>query len=201
MHATHHRTVFNEINITPLTDIFLVLLIIMMVVAPMMRQQQADIQPPDLISGQPVDQDKLTVEITGQGQFFVDGEATPAEGLTTVLQQKKAQRLSKGLDKVTGNEAKPASTATSLPDPLSPQTPTTPDTRSGVLIIRADKATKSGAVLSVFDAARDAGYAKVTISGQKAPNGGSNKGALDSPQNTSAETQHPPKDPFNQTIL
>ena len=33
------RDSFNEINITPLTDIFLVLLIIMMVIAPMMDQQ------------------------------------------------------------------------------------------------------------------------------------------------------------------
>lgn len=199
MHATHHRTVFNEINITPLTDIFLVLLIIMMVVAPMMRQQQADIQPPTLVAGQSVDQDKLTVEINAQGQFFVDGEAIPAEALTTALQQKKAQRLAQGLDVTKDKDEKP-SDAAMLPDPLAPDV-AKPDTRSGVLIIRADKTTKSGAVLSVFDAARDAGYAKVTISGQKAPTGGSSKGTMESPQNTSAETQHTPKDPFNQPIL
>ncbi|MDH4378494.1 MAG: biopolymer transporter ExbD [Vampirovibrionales bacterium] len=198
MHATHHRTVFNEINITPLTDIFLVLLIIMMVVAPMMRQQQADIQPPTLVAGQSVDQDKLTVEINAQGQFFVDGEAAPAEGLTTALQQKKAQRLAQGLD-VAKDKENLTSEAEPLADPLASAVPTK-DTRTGVLIIRADKTTKSGAVLSVFDAARDAGYAKVTISGQKAPNGGSGKGTMESSQNTSA-TPHTPKDPFNQPLL
>ena len=200
MHATHHRAVFNEINITPLTDIFLVLLIIMMVVAPMMRQQQAEIQPPSLVAGQSVDQDKLTVEINAQGQFFVDGEAVPAEGLTTALQQKKAQRLSQGLDVVKDKDVKP-STALPLADPLAPASTANPDTRTGVLIIRADKTTKSGAVLSVFDAARDAGYAKVTISGQKAPNGGSNKDSMSSSPNSMESAPHTPKDPFNQPIL
>ncbi|MCC6153561.1 MAG: biopolymer transporter ExbD, partial [Candidatus Hydrogenedentes bacterium] len=33
----HNKGVMDEINITPLTDIFLVLLIIMMVVAPMLN--------------------------------------------------------------------------------------------------------------------------------------------------------------------
>ena len=37
------RKTFNEINITPLTDIFLVLLIIMMVIAPSFQSVDQDI--------------------------------------------------------------------------------------------------------------------------------------------------------------
>ena len=37
--AGNKRDTFNEINITPLTDIFLVLLIIMMVIAPLLDNQ------------------------------------------------------------------------------------------------------------------------------------------------------------------
>ena len=43
------RQTFNEINITPLTDIFLVLLIIMMVVAPILDQQGLKLTIPDYV--------------------------------------------------------------------------------------------------------------------------------------------------------
>ena len=41
------RETFNEINITPLTDIFLVLLIIMMVIAPLLDQQGISLTVPE----------------------------------------------------------------------------------------------------------------------------------------------------------
>ena len=41
------RETFNEINITPLTDIFLVLLIIMMVIAPLLDQQGISLTAPE----------------------------------------------------------------------------------------------------------------------------------------------------------
>ena len=46
------RDSFNEINITPLTDIFLVLLIIMMVIAPMMDQQGLKLVVPQAVKEQ-----------------------------------------------------------------------------------------------------------------------------------------------------
>ena len=45
------RDSFNEINITPLTDIFLVLLIIMMVIAPMLDQQGLNLAVPEVLLG------------------------------------------------------------------------------------------------------------------------------------------------------
>lgn len=124
------RQVFGEINITPLTDIFLVLLIIMMVVAPMMDQSRADIKPPQLSSGGDIDPGKLTVEVTRDGTFYVSGEETPEASLVEVFRQRKG------------------------------------DLEEANVVIRADKATKSRAVMAVFAAARDAEYEKVTVAGQ-----------------------------------
>lgn len=70
--APGKKQVFGEINITPLTDIFLVLLIIMMVVAPMVQQTRGDIHPPEIQSGSPVPKATTTVDITADGKFFVD---------------------------------------------------------------------------------------------------------------------------------
>ena len=44
------RDSFNEINITPLTDIFLVLLIIMMVIAPLLDQQGLNLAVPEMVT-------------------------------------------------------------------------------------------------------------------------------------------------------
>ena len=43
---------FNEINITPLTDIFLVLLIIMMVIAPLLDQQGLNLTVPENVQAE-----------------------------------------------------------------------------------------------------------------------------------------------------
>lgn len=50
------KHVFGEINITPLTDIFLVLLIIVIVVAPYMTNARRDIKMPRITTGDSVEQ-------------------------------------------------------------------------------------------------------------------------------------------------
>ncbi|MEW5821246.1 MAG: biopolymer transporter ExbD [Cyanobacteriota bacterium] len=70
------RETFNEINITPLTDIFLVLLIIMMVIAPLLDQQGLNLAVPQL--GAPPDKDKehkvITVDIAENGNISIEGK-------------------------------------------------------------------------------------------------------------------------------
>ena len=63
-----NRGEFNEINITPLTDIFLVLLIIMMVIAPMLDQQGLNLTVPENVAEQVHNKDVkiLTVRISPQ---------------------------------------------------------------------------------------------------------------------------------------
>ena len=66
------RKTFNEINITPLTDIFLVLLIIMMVIAPSFQSVDNSIDMPNINSGIAIEQKNATVSITKDGSYFVN---------------------------------------------------------------------------------------------------------------------------------
>ncbi len=134
---TGRRKIINEINITPLTDIFLVLLIIMMVVAPMMQSVDAEIKPPTVEGGVAVDQNRLTLEVSAEGVYKIDGSLIQAEELTTALTREVDER---GLK--------------------------TEEERN--LIIRADGKTRSGVILKVFEAARNANFHKVTVAGEKA---------------------------------
>lgn len=89
--------IFNEINITPLTDIFLVLLIIMMLMAPMFQSADKDIKLPSVNSGQSVDVKEVTVAVTKSAQFFVNSEKVPesklAESLAALLDKAKDKKL------------------------------------------------------------------------------------------------------------
>ncbi|OGH96442.1 MAG: hypothetical protein A2287_06625 [Candidatus Melainabacteria bacterium RIFOXYA12_FULL_32_12] len=83
--TSSYKKEFNDINITPLTDIFLVLLIIMMVIAPMFQAIDKDITMPQINSGLSVDENKVTVAITKNAQFFIDGNAIDPVNLEAEL--------------------------------------------------------------------------------------------------------------------
>ena len=76
------RDSFNEINITPLTDIFLVLLIIMMVIAPLLDQQGLNLAVPEVVNAEQVKQDLkiLNITITSDNRILCEGfELMPSE--------------------------------------------------------------------------------------------------------------------------
>ena len=93
---SNNDNMFNEINITPLTDIFLVLLIIMMVIAPMFQSINKNINMPQINSGVNVDNDKITVAITKNTEFFLDQEPIKPDQ----LEQKLSEALLKTKEKV-----------------------------------------------------------------------------------------------------
>lgn len=66
------KKTFNEINITPLTDIFLVLLIIMMVIAPSFQTMNNDIKMPQINTGTAIEVKNATVSITKDGSLYVN---------------------------------------------------------------------------------------------------------------------------------
>ena len=76
---------FTEINITPLTDIFLVLLIIMMVVAPTFQSMDNAITIPEINSGIAIEQNKAVVSITKEGQMYLNGSPINEENLVQEL--------------------------------------------------------------------------------------------------------------------
>lgn len=85
------RDAFNEINITPLTDIFLVLLIIMMVIAPMLDTQGMKLAVPSVgsASGASGQSKSLAVRISAAGQYSIDGQAVPAQSIQQRFYQEK----------------------------------------------------------------------------------------------------------------
>lgn len=81
------RDTFNEINITPLTDIFLVLLIIMMVIAPMLDKQGISLTVPENVEQSQVDKQPqiLTVYVTHSDKYFINNEEISSDNLREVL--------------------------------------------------------------------------------------------------------------------
>ena len=92
------RDSFNEINITPLTDIFLVLLIIMMVIAPMLDQQGLNLAVPEVVDAEQIKTDSkiLNITVTSDNKFLWNDEELEA----SVLEQffsKHAKEYKDGL--------------------------------------------------------------------------------------------------------
>ena len=86
------RGEFNEINITPLTDIFLVLLIIKMVIAPLLDQQGLNLTVPENVAQEQVKSDSkiLTVTVSSDDKYFIEGqEVQPANLEKTIAQMSK----------------------------------------------------------------------------------------------------------------
>ena len=93
------RDTFNEINITPLTDIFLVLLIIMMVVAPLLDQQGLNLTVPDLVKQQHASKNEakvMTVFVSADNKYYYKGEEVPVENLGELI-SKEAKDYKDGL--------------------------------------------------------------------------------------------------------
>ena len=77
--------IFSEINITPLTDIFLVLLIIMMVVAPVLQSNDTPVDIPEINNGVNIEESKVSVSVTADGLIYVNGAPTEDSKLTDAL--------------------------------------------------------------------------------------------------------------------
>ena len=90
----HVDQVRNDINVTPLVDVMLVLLIIMMLIAPML-QKGVPVTLPQANNGEqkPDTQDQTVVSIDSRNQFWVNGlqysKEEFANKVKTVLEDKK----------------------------------------------------------------------------------------------------------------
>lgn len=91
------EALFTEINITPLTDIFLVLLIIMMVVAPTFQSNDTSITIPEINSGVSIEQKNATVAVTKDGEMYLNGnpvnDDTLVQELVTLKEQLETPEL------------------------------------------------------------------------------------------------------------
>lgn len=93
MRTAGRKPMFNEINITPLTDIFLVLLIIMMVVAPMLDTTGLKVAVPSMGPSEDTKVAPKTVElfISSTGTYSIKGASVSAVALVSKLQSLKAE--------------------------------------------------------------------------------------------------------------
>ena len=92
--AGNKRDSFNEINITPLTDIFLVLLIIMMVIAPLLDNQGLNLTVPEIVKQENLKKDTklLNVLVTNDDKYFIDNKEISLEELPEVLKKESVEK-------------------------------------------------------------------------------------------------------------
>lgn len=83
------NAMFTEINITPLTDIFLVLLIIMMVVAPTFQSISNNVTIPEINNGAAIEEKNATVSVTKDGKIFLNDNYVSADNLAVELEKIK----------------------------------------------------------------------------------------------------------------
>ena len=100
------RKTFNEINITPLTDIFLVLLIIMMVIAPLLDQQGLNLAVPNMIEVQDEIKDSKLIKIlvTDDDRYMLGDEEIAVNNIADVITE-QAKENPDGLLIMTQNNA------------------------------------------------------------------------------------------------
>ena len=83
------RDSFNEINITPLTDIFLVLLIIMMVIAPMLDQQGLNLAVPEIVNQEDIVKDSkiMNFSVTNDNKYYFNNMEIAAADLEKTVSE------------------------------------------------------------------------------------------------------------------
>ena len=132
------RSTFNEINITPLTDIFLVLLIIMMVIAPSFQSMDNNIKMPEVNSGLSIEEKNATVSLTKEGEFFLNGEKMDDENILEENLIQIANRIENSENKDDKKE----------------------------VVVKADTQAKSSEIMKIMRAAQAAGFEKLVVAGE-----------------------------------
>ena len=88
------RQTFNEINITPLTDIFLVLLILMMVIAPILDQQGLSLAVPEYVEENQVQKDNkiLEITVTPDNKYLLNGSEIQEASLLDAIKEESKNK-------------------------------------------------------------------------------------------------------------
>lgn len=85
--------VFTEINVTPLTDVFLVLLVIMILIAPLVNQAVLKVDPPSQSQSKeppPKDDVKVDADVSKTGEIKINGQVMNPPDTATIMAAIKA---------------------------------------------------------------------------------------------------------------
>ncbi len=94
-------TTFTEINVTPLTDVFLVLLVIMILIAPLVNQAVLKVSPPGVQDIHTIDKTKplIDAKVQKDGVVTINGtQINPPETLKIMEAIKAEQKKHQGED-------------------------------------------------------------------------------------------------------
>jgi biopolymer transport protein TolR len=89
--SRYDRVALAEINVTPMVDVMLVLLIIFMVSAPMLTRG-IEVGLPKAVSGEEIDEKRLTVTVDRKGQFYIDNQAVVDSMLVDEVKRRGGDR-------------------------------------------------------------------------------------------------------------
>ncbi len=90
-HQAKNRKLVAEINITPFTDVILVLLIIFMIATPFIYQSSTKVQLPRASASQETSKDVIVV-INAQGEVFLDDAKVALDALKYKLSRKVREK-------------------------------------------------------------------------------------------------------------
>jgi len=80
---------FTEINVTPLTDVFLVLLVIMILIAPLIDKSDLKIKPPETKNAKKDDESKaIFIDVDKEGQIAINGKFVEKGATSDDIQQR-----------------------------------------------------------------------------------------------------------------
>lgn len=78
---------FTDINVTPLTDVFLVLLVIMILIAPLIDKSELNIKPPETRNAKKPDESKgVSIDLDKNGNIAIGGRKLPNTDPATIQQ-------------------------------------------------------------------------------------------------------------------
>ena len=125
---------FSDINVTPLTDVFLVLLVIMILIAPLIDKSELKIKPPETINAKKDDESKgVFIDIDKLGNIAINGRV-----ITIRDDPQEIQKQIQNLQKVAGRQDLPVT-------------------------VNADGDSKQRDVVAVMNAAAAAGIKRMRI--------------------------------------
>ncbi len=80
---------FTDINVTPLTDVFLVLLVIMILIAPLIDKSDLKIKPPETKNAKKDDESKaIFIDVDKEGQIAINGKFVEKGATADEIQQR-----------------------------------------------------------------------------------------------------------------